>query len=76
MLGAESLRPQINKEELKIKQELEAALRYKNFVRAELLARQLKKPDHEIKELQKKGTPSIYCGVPQCRRSISFGSRI
>lgn len=54
MVGAESLRPQINKEELKIKQELEAALRYKNFVRAEVLARQLKKPDHEIKELQKK----------------------
>lgn len=54
MLGPESP-PQINNEdEPRIKQELEEALRLKNFVRAELLARQLKRPEQEIKELQKK----------------------
>ncbi len=54
MLAPESPLPSINEEEQKIAQEFEEALRLKNFVRAELLARQLKKPDKEIKELQKK----------------------
>lgn len=46
--------PPISEDELRIKQELAEALRLKNFVRAELLARQAKRPDQEIKELQKK----------------------
>lgn len=53
-MGPESL-PQINNEdEPSIEQELAEALRLKNFVRAALLAWQLKRPDQEIKELQKK----------------------
>lgn len=54
MLAPQSPPPSINKEEQKIVREFEEALRLKNFVRAELLARQLKKPHQEIKELQKK----------------------
>lgn len=55
MLAPPSPPPSTNEEEQKIAQEFEEALRLKNFVRAELLARQLAKPDQEIKELQKKG---------------------
>jgi len=53
LLTPESLPPSIN-ELQKIKQELEEALRLKNFVRAEFLARQFERPNQEIKELQKK----------------------
>lgn len=53
-LRPESLPPQINEEEAKIRQELEEALKLKNFVRAEFLARQLHRPAEEIKELRQK----------------------
>lgn len=38
----------------KIGQEFEEALKKKNYVRAELLARQLGRPEPELKELQRK----------------------
>lgn len=53
MSEPESL-PPISEDEPRIKQELAEALRLKNFVRAASLAQQLNRPDHEIKELQKK----------------------